>query len=953
MRKVRAIPAMRAVATVLAVALVVTACAREAPRTVVLIGGPGRAGAPQHDFAAGVAALRALVADDPALSGRLQVRAYPDGWPDDPAVLRDAATVVWYFEGEAAHPLRDPAKRRAFDAAVARGTGVVALHQSSTVPRGDDLGLKRVLGAVRVGLYDRSTEWTTLRHAASGSALLRAVPAEAGYRDEFYPTFVAATPDRRTPLLSATLHPQFRAGAPLLADVPEPATVAWSTDSGTGRRAFVYSGMHYAASFDQPAVRTLLRNAIAWTAGLEVPATPAPASRSAPAQAEDNGAAARSAAAVEGGAPRGQVAFHAGPQREGWWKSTPEPSAATLRAGFGETWQSPRFADHDGHPPRAYASPLFLPRVTLTDGPQRGETFDAVLAATSNGDVYLVNAARNGDIVPGRVLWHAKLGAPCLLQPAPLDGVPTGILSTPVVDRDAGVVYVTHCDPAMRWQAYALDLGSGHLRAGWPVRLDEPRLNAVNRNAGPRLLPPKRRHDFRVQRAALALSPDGRWLHVGFGETETGWLAAVDTRAPKIASAFATAAMPHRGAGGIWGSGGPAVDADGHVFVVTGSGYGGYTDATHDWTQSVLKLAIDEDGYRLAGTYTPFNHCATAAADVDLGSGGVALLPEFHGRALLAVGGKQGNVALVDRARMPGDLVRRPACDTPSHADGSLLPPGAQPQFGARGPLNVFGPYSDADGSMDIARSRAVPAAFVDGEGGLRVYVAGGTRPAIGDADSIPPSLVRLDVEGGAAAPHLRVAAREMATPLLNPGSPVVTSNGHRAPVVWVLDEHARRSAMLARDAPPRPRLHAFDGDTLQRLWSSADGVLQASGKYNAPAFGGGQVFVASDRLQAFGAGGRNDPVAPPVRPARAPVADAGDARAAAATPAGPVDAAALYRQRCASCHDHPFGNIPPRARLATYPRQRIVRALTEGIMQPQATGLGETEIHALADYLR
>lgn len=906
------------------------------PRTtVLLIGGPGAEGGTHHDFGGGVHALQALLQEDPALAGRVSVRAYPDGWPSDPHALDGADAVVWYFEGGDAHPLRDPARRAVFEAARARGIGVVALHQASTVPAGDDLGLTSLFGAVRVGLHDRTTQWADVAVVDAAQPALRGVPAGFGYRDEFYRTFqLGPGPDARLPLLRAELSTQFRDGAWLVEDPPHAVTLAWAMAPASGSRAVVFSGMHYAAAFAQPALRTFLRNAILWTARRDVPAAPALAAKTRAAEPVDS-----QTQAV------GQVGFHADPARSGWWRGVAAPRRAALRDGFGEAWRSPRFANHGSHPPRLYASPLFLADVAVDGGDQRGERFDAVLAATSNGDVYLVNAARRGDVAAGRILWHRKLAAPCLLQPAPMDGVATGILSTPVVDRVRGIVYVTHCDPAMRWQAYALRLGDGRVLDGWPVRLDEARMKAVNQNAGPVLVPPKRKFDYRVQRGALALSPDGDVLHVVFGESETGWIAAVDTRTHVLASAFAAQAMPHRGAGGMWGAGGPAVDADGTVFVATGTGYGGYTDAANDWTQSVLALRFEGGRYRLAGTYTPFNHCATAKNDIDLGSGGPSLLPPTaSGRRLLAVGGKQGNVYLLDRTRLPGDLARRPACDTPSAADGSLLPPGKQPQFNARGPMNVFGPYSDEDGAMDIARSRAVPASFVDAHGDLRIFVSGGTRPGVGQARSIPPSLVRLDVVDAAEGAYLRVGAREMRTPLGNPGSPVVTDDGTGGAIVWVLDENAPRSALLAGDQAPRPVLHAFDGDTLQSLWASADGVLETSGKYNAPGFGLGQVFVGSDRIQAFAAGGRN--LAVPRVAANA------QASSPPVAPHAPVDAATLFGQRCALCHDHPAGNIPPRTVIASRPKARIVEALTTGIMRQHAVGLQPAEIDTIAEYL-
>jgi len=62
---------------------------------------------------------------------------------------------------------------------------------------------------------------------------------------------------------------------------------------------------------------------------------------------------------------------------------------------------------------------------------------------------------------------------------------------------------------------------------------------------------------------------------------------------------------------------------------------------------------------------------------------------------------------------------------------------------------------------------------------------------------------------------------------------------------------------------------------------------------------------------------------------------------------------AELFGQRCAACHDHPQGSIPPRAWIATRPKGAIVEALTRGAMRAQANGLSGHEIDALADYLR
>jgi len=928
-------------------ACAVAACGREPPRTIVLIGGIGSEGPARHDYADGMRLLADFLHDLPE-ARRFRVESHPDGWPSDPHAFDDAATLVLYLDGDAKQPLLDPTRRRMFETLMRRGTGLVALHQASTVPAGDvSIDLPRWLGAARYGLYDRTTESATLRPAAAAHPVLRGVRPFT-YRDEFYPTFRYAP--GATPLLRAMLHPQYRDGHALIEDRAEDVPVAWAFERPNGGRSFGYSGGHYLVALDQPMLRRLLLNAILWTADVEVPpgGTAVDAAPDAAARI-----AARREAAVPAAPepPRLDVpTFHHDARRSGWNPEETELTPASVSSpAFGLLWESPPLDAVDGEPPRLYASPLYLGRLTITAGEHRGEHFAAAIVASSNGYVYAINTAKAGDVAPGRILWRTRLAAPCHLQPAPLDGVPTGVLSTPVADVARDRLYVTHCDPQGRWQAYALDLGSGAVLPGWPVRLDEPRLNAVNRNAGPHPVPPTRRFDFRVQRGALNLSPDGKHLYVVFGETETGWLVSVDTVHPQVDSAFAAVAMPHRGSGGIWGAGGPAVDTDGSIYVATGTGFDGYRDQPHDWTQSVLKLSDRADeGLHLVGTYTPFNYCATAKMDIDLGSGGIALLPALDPAAtatprLLAVGGKQGNAYLLDRDHLPGRLDRRPRCSTDAATDGSLLPPSRQPPFAGRGPLNVFGPYSDEDAALDTARARSVPAAFRAADGTDYLYFTGNTRAAMGSSRAVPPSLVRLRVTTKPGRPAwLTVDRRQPTVAFGNPGSPVVSSDGAHDAIVWVMDENAPRSALLVGEGAPAPVLYAFDADSLAPLWHSRPGELSSGGKYDEPVVVRGLVLVGTDRLQAFGLGAVHTKHVPAV---------ASVAAVPVATDSG-LDGAALFARHCAVCHDHPQGNVPPHALIARRPRADIVQALTRGAMRAQAAGLGARDIDALADYL-
>ncbi len=905
-----------------------------APGTIMLIGGRKSEGAARHEYPEGIRILERLLRGSPDVRRLgLKVAAYPEGWPDDPRAFRDAATVVWYFDGFEHHPLRDRKRAQAFGSLVRRGAGIVSLHQASTVV-GDalDYDIPAAIGGARLGFPDRLTDIVPLRVAPGGHPIARGL-SDFAYYDEFFPTIQFRDRARMTPIL--------RGGDGFIA--------AWAFERPGGGRAFAFTGAHYLAALDQPEVRRMVLNAILWTAQRTVPAKGV--------RSGDHDASMRVVRPMLAAIPRTAVrdaaatdtlGFHRDARRTGW--NSAAGIAKEDLATFGLRWESAQLAGHAGQPPRLYASPLYMERVGITAGEHRGATTAVVFAATSSADVYAI--AAGGGVARGTILWRTRLGEPCTLKPAPLDGVPTGVLSTPVIDPHRGRLYVTSCDEANRWQAFALDIGSGAVLPGWPITLHEGLLNEVNANAGAQRIPPTRRHDFRVQRGALALSHLGRLLHVTFGETETGWIVAIETGTPRTLTAFAASAMPHRGSGGMWGAGGAAIARDEEIYVATGTGYDGYRDQPNDWTQSVLQLGLVEDRYVLRGTYTPFNHCITAKNDIDLGSGGVMLLPDRDWAAtatpgLLALGGKQGNVYLVDRLRMDGRGVRRPPCSTDAASDRSLLPPDPQPQFGTRGPLNVFGPYSEQDGAMDIARARSVPAYFEDAAGQGYLFVTGNQKLAAGSAESIPPSLARLAVvtEPG-ERPWLRVDRAEARTVLLNPGSPLVTSNGHGDAIVWVLDENARRSALLSEPEAPRPVLYAFDAATLALLWRSSPGALATSGKYNEPVFARGMAIVGTDRIQAFGAGGS---------------VEASAANAAAGEPArerAPRSEAArsgqvVYAERCAACHDHPQGSIPPREVLARRSHSHIVEVLTRGAMRPYTQGLDAQEIEAVARYLQ
>jgi hypothetical protein len=564
-----------------------------------------------------------------------------------------------------------------------------------------------------------------------------------------------------------------------------------------------------------------------------------------------------------GPGPFDTLMFHGNAARTGWNSNETVLTPASVASSLGLVWQSPPLDSvtlgGTVYPPHMYATPLYADSVTITSGPYAGNTVGAVFAATSTGFVYAIKAfdtAGPTDIPPGTILWKTSLGRP---TPTIDGGVTVGVLSTPAIDLTANRIYLTSdvTDATGRnWDVFALDLGSGAVLPGWPLQINGTTLAPINQN-GPTTWEGAAQES---QRGALNLSPDGSLLYVPFGaynDGGAGWMVAVDTQTPALASAFAGAPTSVAFANaGMWGSGGPAIDAAGNVMDTTGNSPSGSGSAPHVWGNSFLEWNPGTP-LQLNGTYTPWNYFQMDQNDTDLGGGSPVVIdldPSTTGTpSLAAFGGKQGNAYLVDRANLRGSLTARQAPSTDSSTDTSLLPPGAQPQFGKPGPLNIFGPYSEDSNQVDYAKSRTTPAYFQGADGTNYVVFSGSAKAAVFSTVPVAPSLALTQIVTAPGQPAYLAVAAENTAPMTLPGAPVITSNGTSNPIAWVIDAGVKRTDSLAAPGAIHPTLYAYDALTMRPLWSSAHNELDVAGKYYSPTVARGTVFVGTDRIQAFG----------------------------------------------------------------------------------------------------
>jgi outer membrane protein assembly factor BamB len=276
-----------------------------------------------------------------------------------------------------------------------------------------------------------------------------------------------------------------------------------------------------------------------------------------------------------------------------------------------------------------------------------------LLVVTETNHVYGLDPAT------GAVRWTREVGAPWPSRDCE-DLQPTiGITGAPVVDSTTNTAYFfakTTGGSNGLYQAHAVDLATGAERPGFPVTIGGPASNdsALDFNAGAEL-----------QRPALLLLDGVVYAAFGgicdFGDYH-GWIVGVST-AGKIATLWTDS--PDGVGGGIWqGGGGLSSDGSGQILVSAGNGpdpeVNASVDSTRNFSESATRLTVQPDGsLRPTDFFAPWNADGLSAADFDLGSSAVTVLPsDTFGTADVphvgVIGSKQGFLYVLDLDHMGG-----------------------------------------------------------------------------------------------------------------------------------------------------------------------------------------------------------------------------------------------------------------------------------------------------------
>jgi PQQ-like domain len=463
------------------------------------------------------------------------------------------------------------------------------------------------------------------------------------------------------------------------------------------------------------------------------------------------------------------------------------------------------------------AQPLYLSRLSIG-----GTAHDVVYVATEHASVYAIDADS------GATLWQVSLLA---TGETPSDthgcGQVTpeiGITSTPVIDRTAGAngtlyVVAMSIDKSSSYhqRLHALDVTTGAELFGGPTE--------ITATSGTASFAPGQYEE----RAALLLSgglvytswtshcdiaPYGGWV-IAFKQSDLSRAALINV-AP--GSNPNTTAGPSgqdndysRNGPAIWMSGdGPAADAAGNVYFLTGNGRFETTmDANGfpnggDFGNSFVKLSSTGGNLAVADYFATFDEVLLSSQDKDLGSGGEMLLPDVTDstntvKHLVVGAGKDGKIYLVDRDNM-GKF---------NSTENNI--------------------WQEVDGALggDV---RSSPAYF----NGNLYYGANGA------------SLRAFSVTGAKVS---MTATSKSAGTFGYPGtSPAVSANGTSNAIVWAHENAASGAAVL----------HAYDATNLAtELYNSTQATgsrdqFGSGNKFITPTVAGGKVFVGTTNSVAI-----------------------------------------------------------------------------------------------------
>ncbi|MGA8432801.1 MAG: PQQ-binding-like beta-propeller repeat protein [Candidatus Sulfotelmatobacter sp.] len=308
------------------------------------------------------------------------------------------------------------------------------------------------------------------------------------------------------------------------------------------------------------------------------------------------------------------------------------------------------------------AQPLYLSAMAIAGG-----THNVLIVATEHDSVYAFDADS------GTPYWHIttlKSGETTSDDRGCNQVAPEiGITSTPVIARPAGsngVIYTVAMSKDSsgdyHQRLHALNAATGAELYKGPVDISAKYPGTGDNSSGGNVIFDPSQYK---ERSGLLLSNGTVYLtwasHCDI-RPYTGWIMAYNST--KLTQTSVLNVTPNGNEGALWGSGaGLAMDSSGNIFALDANGVfdtklntSGFP-SSGDYGNAVLRFSSTGGKLAVADYFEMYNQENENCCDVDLGSGGVLLLPNLQDGSgttwqLAAGAGKDGNLYLVNRANL-------------------------------------------------------------------------------------------------------------------------------------------------------------------------------------------------------------------------------------------------------------------------------------------------------------
>ena len=232
---------------------------------IILLAGSPSNKAGQHEYFAGCA----LMADWLKQNGEVWPVLAADGWPKDERIFEGARAVVVFADGGPKLPFLDPARWAKMESLMAKGTGLVMLHQAVDVPEAQAPKIQEWLGGAWTKDIGCRGHWDMEFTPSVKHAILNGVEPFAAPLDGWL--FNLHFAKGAEPILAGAVPDKVRTTADAKANAGRAEVVAWSHTRADGGRAFAFTGCDLHKNWQVESQRRLVINGILWSAKLEVP----------------------------------------------------------------------------------------------------------------------------------------------------------------------------------------------------------------------------------------------------------------------------------------------------------------------------------------------------------------------------------------------------------------------------------------------------------------------------------------------------------------------------------------------------------------------------------------------------------------------------------------------------------------------------------------------------------